>query len=188
MKVGSKKYLYCTATATVFRFSSQFDEIYFVKEVKVYFVNSCCVLSSSGFFSQNFIKKFVKLSNDVWNRNISWSTLTEIQYFYFLYLVCNLCLKTPSQPSHQRSTPTTRPLEGAIITVPTTSESLIIWSTYLFRNKICKGKSMLKNRNTIPKSLSWGQKRRWNLGKPVFLSVKRDNLRYVLDNLSLLFM
>ena len=80
--------------------------------------------------------------------------LQKYNDFYFLYLACNLCLKTPSQPSHQRSTPTIRPLEGAIITVPTTSESPIIWSTYLFRNKTCKGKSMLKNRNTIPKSLS----------------------------------
>ena len=113
--------------------------------------------------------------------------LQKYNIFYFLYLACNLYLKTPSQPSHQHSTPTTRPLEEAIITVPTTSESPIIWSTYLFRNKTCKGKSMLKNRNTIPKSLSWGMKRRWNLGKPVFLSVKKDNLRYVLDNLSLLF-
>ena len=109
---------------------------------------------------------------------------TQNIYLYFLYLACNLCLKTPSQPLHQRSTPTTHPQRVAIITALTTSESPITWSTYLFRNKTCKGKSMLKNRNTIPKSLSWGKKRRWNLEKPVFLSKKKDNLRYV-DNLLL---
>ena len=169
--------------ATVFRFSSK---------------GLFCKLLL-GFVIVRFFWKF-SLKNHAASTNSSNDEMTsEIEIFLdqliqkynnfnFLYLACNLCLKIPNQPSHQLSTPTTRPLEGAIITVPTTSESPIIWSTYLFRNKTCKGKSMLKNRNTIPKSLSWGKKRRWNLGKPVFLSVKRDNLRYVLDNLSFLLM